>query len=52
MSHKTAISLIGAAVIACAAYGAYHLLHQGSLQETDDAFITADSVLVAARVEG
>ena len=52
MSHKTAISLIGAAVIACAAYGAYHLLHQGSLQETDDAFITADSVLVAPRVAG
>jgi membrane fusion protein (multidrug efflux system) len=52
MNHKTAISLIGAAVIACAAYGAYHLLHQGSLQETDDAFITADSVLVAPRVAG
>jgi membrane fusion protein (multidrug efflux system) len=52
MSHKTAISLIGAAVIACAAYGAYHLLHQGNLQETDDAFITADSVLVAPRVAG
>lgn len=52
MSHKTAISLIGTAVIACAAYGAFHLLHQGSLQETDDAFITADSVLVAPRVAG
>lgn len=52
MSHKTAISLIGAAVVACTAYGAYFLLKSGSNQSTDDAYITADSVLVAPRLSG
>ncbi|WP_296251706.1 HlyD family secretion protein [Pseudomonas sp. UBA4194] len=52
MNHRTAISLIGAAVIACAAYGVFHVLRGGSVQSTDDAYIRADSVLVSPRVAG
>ena len=52
MKHRTAVSLIGAAIIACAAYGIYQVLHSSGVQRTDDAYIRADSVLVAPRVAG
>ncbi|WP_397448925.1 HlyD family secretion protein [Pseudomonas sp. NA-150] len=52
MNHRTAVSLISAAVLLCAAYGGYRLLSNGSVQRTDDAYIRADSVFVAPRVSG
>ena len=52
MTHRTAVSLIVAAVVACAAYGIFQVLHDSSVQRTDDAYIRADSVLVAPRVAG
>jgi len=52
MSHKTAVSLIIGAVVVCAAYGTWHLLGNHTQQRTDDAYITADSVLIAPRVSG
>ncbi|MGV8919679.1 MAG: HlyD family secretion protein [Pseudomonas sp.] len=52
MNHRTAVSLISAAVLLCATYGGYRLLSNGSVQRTDDAYIRADSVFVAPRVSG
>ncbi|WP_455926272.1 HlyD family secretion protein [Pseudomonas putida] len=52
MKHRTALSLITLAVIVCGSYGAYRLLRHGAVESTDDAFINADSVLVAPRVAG
>ena len=52
MNNRTAVSLIGAAILVCAAYGLYHVLHSDGVQRTDDAYIRADSVLVAPRVAG
>lgn len=52
MSHKTSLSLAGLALAACVAYGAWHLVASDARQDTDDAYIRADSVLVAPRVAG
>jgi membrane fusion protein (multidrug efflux system) len=52
MKHRTAISLVAAAVLLCVVYGIYRLLSGGSVQTTDDAYIRADSVFVSSRVSG
>ncbi|MDE1169026.1 MAG: HlyD family secretion protein [Pseudomonas sp.] len=52
MNHRTAVSLAVVAVVLCAAYGGYRLLGHSSVQSTDDAYVTADSVRVSARVSG
>ncbi len=52
MKHRTALTLVGAAVVVCVAYAAYLLLRPSSVQSTNDAYISADSVLVAARLSG
>jgi len=52
MKHKTAISLVSLGVVLCVAYGAYHLLASNGREQTDDAYIRADSVLIAPRVGG
>jgi len=52
MKHRTSLSLAVLAVIACVAYGGWRLMATGSLERTDDAYIRADSVLVAPRLAG
>ena len=52
MSHKTAFSLVGVAVVLGALYACVHVAQNDGTQSTDDAFITADSVLVAPKVAG
>ncbi|TWI52477.1 membrane fusion protein (multidrug efflux system) [Pseudomonas duriflava] len=52
MSHKTAFSLVGAAVVLGALYACVHVVQNDATQTTDDAYITADSVLVAPKVAG
>ena len=52
MNHRTAISLVGLAVVACAAYGAWRLTATDAIERTDDAYVRADSVLVAPRLSG
>lgn len=51
-NHRTAISLASLAVVLCVGYGAWHLLGSDARQSTDDAYVRADSVLVAPRVGG
>lgn len=50
--HRTALSLASLAVIVCLLYIGYRLLSGGSVQQTDDAYIRADSVLVSPRLSG
>jgi membrane fusion protein, multidrug efflux system len=50
--HRTAITLGGIAFALCALYAGYRLLSNGTVQRTDNAYIHADSVLVAPRVSG
>ena len=52
MKHRTAVSLVSLAVVLCVAYGAFHLLRSEARQGTDDAYIRADSVLIAPRIPG
>ncbi len=52
MKHRTAISLVAAALLLCAVYGIYRLLGSDSVQTTDDAYVRADSVFVSSRVSG
>ncbi|BFT64291.1 efflux RND transporter periplasmic adaptor subunit [Pseudomonas moorei] len=52
MKHRTAISLIAAAMLLCAVYGLYRLFGSGTVQTTDDAYVRADSVFVSPRVSG
>ena len=52
IKHRTAVFLIVAVILVCAAYGLYQVLHRSGVQSTDDAYIRADSVLVAPRVAG
>lgn len=52
MNPKISLSLVGAAVVLSVAYGGYHFLHSNRVQSTDDARITADSVLIAPQVAG
>ncbi len=50
--HRTALSLACVAVIVCVVYISYRLISGGTVQHTDDAYIRADSVLVAPRLSG
>jgi len=50
--HRTALSLAGIAIVVCAVYIGYRLISGGSVQQTDDAYIRADSVLVSSRLSG
>lgn len=52
MNHKTAFSLVGAAAFVCIGYLAYHLTRTENVQSTDDARISADSVLIAPQIAG
>lgn len=52
MKHRSAITLLCLALVACAGYTAWHLLTSDGHERTDDAYIRADSVLVAPRVSG
>lgn len=50
--HRTAITLGSVALALCAVYAGYKLLSNDAVQRTDNAYIRADSVLVAPRVSG
>ncbi|WP_325949087.1 HlyD family secretion protein [Pseudomonas putida] len=50
--HKTALSLLAAAVALCVLYAGYRITSPSALQTTDDAYVRADSVMVAPRVSG
>lgn len=50
--HRTAITLGGIALTLCVLYAGYKLLSNDAVQRTDNAYIRADSVLVAPRVSG
>jgi membrane fusion protein (multidrug efflux system) len=52
MKHRTSLSLAVLAVIACVAYAGWRLMATGSVERTDDAYIRADSVLIAPRLPG
>ncbi|MBF7142601.1 MULTISPECIES: HlyD family secretion protein [Pseudomonas] len=52
MTHRTSISLAVLAVVACVAYAGWRLTATGSVERTDDAYIRADSVLIAPRLPG
>jgi membrane fusion protein (multidrug efflux system) len=51
-AHRTAITLGSVALALCAVYAGYKLLSNDAVQRTDNAYIRADSVLVAPRVSG
>ncbi|WAH56385.1 HlyD family secretion protein [Pseudomonas silvicola] len=50
--HRTALSLICTAVAVCVIYTGYQVLSSSDIQHTDDAYVRADSVLIAPRVAG
>ncbi|GLK88692.1 HlyD family secretion protein [Pseudomonas turukhanskensis] len=50
--HRTAITLVCAAVVLCAVYTGYEILSTSAVQSTDDAYIRADSVLISPRLPG
>lgn len=50
--HRTALSLACVAVVVCLVYIGYCLITGGTVQQTDDAYIRADSVLVSPRLSG
>lgn len=50
--HRTAISLVISPVILCAAYVSYEIVSSSSVQETDDAYVRADSVMISSRLPG
>lgn len=52
MKHKTSFALAGLAIIACVAYGGWRWTATGAVERTDDAYVRADSVLVAPRLAG
>ncbi|KPA91965.1 multidrug resistance efflux pump [Pseudomonas asplenii] len=52
MKPKLSLSLVGSAVLLIVAYSGYHLLRNDGTQSTDDARITADSVLIAPQIAG
>lgn len=52
MKHRTALLLAFLAIVACVAYAGWRLTATDDLERTDDAYIRADSVLVAPRLAG
>ncbi|NVZ99023.1 HlyD family secretion protein [Pseudomonas gingeri] len=52
MKPRLSLSLVGGAVLLAVVYTGYHLLHSDGAQSTDDARISADSVLIAPQIAG
>ncbi|NVZ63433.1 HlyD family secretion protein [Pseudomonas gingeri] len=52
MKPRLSLSLVGGAVLLAVVYTGYHLFHSDGAQSTDDARVSADSVLIAPQIAG
>lgn len=52
MNHRTSLSLACAALLLSCAYAGFALLRNDHIETTDDAYVRADSVMIAPRVAG